>query len=262
MAERGLGTPATRAATIEGLIAQKYLARDGRELYVSGSGMRLIDLVREMDIEGLYSPKLTGDWEFKLRQMEHGQLKRERFHEGDHRLHQRDRHQGPQTRRRSRKKPSRSPTSRSPARSAARQSLRQTDATYECREPECKFKAKKHIAGRLLTEEEAIELFTTKLVGPLTGFKSKFNKPFDAALEMDAKFKINFVFENDDRDGAARTHRRTTHRRGDMTDGRQVLQGLRDGKGLSRPGDRHQEGPARHPHRQVHPPARNHRRSR
>ena len=57
MAERGLGTPATRAATIEGLIAQKYLARDGRELHVTGSGMRLIQLVREMDIEGLYSPQ-------------------------------------------------------------------------------------------------------------------------------------------------------------------------------------------------------------
>jgi len=80
-------------------------------------------------------------------------------------------------------------------------SLKQTEATYECREPECKFKAKKHIAGRLLTEEEAIQLFTTKHVGPLTGFRSKFNKPFDAALEMDAKFKINFVFEGDDRDG-------------------------------------------------------------
>ena len=79
MAERGLGTPATRAATIEGLIAQKYLARDGRELHVTGSGMRLIQLVREMDIEGLYSPHLTGDWEYKLRQMEHGQLKRDAF---------------------------------------------------------------------------------------------------------------------------------------------------------------------------------------
>src|SRR5690606_37433695 len=43
---------------------------------------------------------------------------------------------------------------------------------------------------------------TKKFVGPLTGFKSKFNKPFDAALELDAKFKVNFVFENDDKDTA------------------------------------------------------------
>ncbi len=199
MADRGLGTPATRAATIEGLISQKYLAREGRELFVSGSGMRLISLVREMEIEGLYSPKLTGDWEFKLRQMEQGLLKRADF-----------------------MKEIISYTNEicTKARSAAdlakseifadlkvtcpmcgAPSLKQTEATYECREPECKFKAKKHIAGRLLTEEEAIQLFTTKHVGPLTGFRSKFNKPFDAALEMDPKFKINFVFEGDDRDG-------------------------------------------------------------
>ena len=199
MADRGLGTPATRAATIEGLISQKYLAREGRELFVSGSGMRLISLVHEMEIEGLYSPKLTGDWEFKLRQMEQGLLKRADF-----------------------MKEIISYTNEicTKARSAAdlakseifadlkvtcpmcgAPSLKQTEATYECREPECKFKAKKHIAGRLLTEDEAILLFTTRHVGPLTGFRSKFNKPFDAALEMDAKFKINFVFDGDDRDG-------------------------------------------------------------
>jgi DNA topoisomerase III len=199
MADRGLGTPATRAATIEGLIAQKYLAREGRELFVSGSGMRLIELVREMEIEGLYSPKLTGDWECKLRQMEQGLLQREVF-----------------------MKEIISYTNEicTKARKAAElaksevfedlkaacpicgaPSLKQTEATYECREPECKFKAKKHIAGRLLVEAEAIELLTKKFVGPLTGFKSKFNKPFDAALELDAKFKVNFVFDNDEKDG-------------------------------------------------------------
>ena len=228
MAERGLGTPATRAATIEGLIAQKYLARDGRELHVSGSGMRLIQLVREMDIEGLYSPKLTGDWEYKLRQMEHGQLKRDAFMKEiiayTNEIVTKARKLADDAKNQS------FPDLKVACPICGAQDLRQTDATYECRQPECKFKAKKHIAGRLLTEEEAIELFTKKFVGPLTGFKSKFNKPFDAALELDAKFKINFVFENDDRDAAARTHRGTTHRRGrDCTDGRSV-QGLSDAK--------------------------------
>jgi DNA topoisomerase-3 len=199
MAERGLGTPATRAATIEGLISQKYLARDGRELHVSGSGMRLIDLVREMEIEGLYSPKLTGDWEFKLRQMEQGHLKR-----GDFMKEIISYTNEICTKARQAADLAKSevfPDLKVVCPMCGAPSLKQTEATYECREPECKFKAKKHIAGRLLIEEEATQLFTTKLVGPLTGFKSKFNKPFDAALELDAKFKINFVFENDDRDG-------------------------------------------------------------
>ncbi len=199
MAERGLGTPATRAATIEGLIAQKYLAREGRELHVSGSGMRLIDLVREMEIEGLYSPKLTGDWEFKLRQMEHGNLQRSDFMKEiisyTNEICTKARHAADLA------KSEVFPDLKVACPMCGTQGLKQTEATYECRNPECKFKAKKHIAGRLLTEEEAIQLFTTKHVGPLTGFKSKFNKPFDAALELDAKFKVNFVFENDDRDG-------------------------------------------------------------
>jgi len=199
MAERGLGTPATRAATIEGLIFQKYLAREGRDLFVSGSGMRLISLVREMEIEGLYSPRLTGDWEFKLRQMEQGLLQRSDFMKEIISYTNEICSKARQAADLAKSEVFADLKATCPICGAV--NLKQTEATYECREPECKFKAKKHIAGRLLTEEEAILLFTTKHVGPLTGFRSKFNKPFDAALEMDAKFKINFVFEGDDRDG-------------------------------------------------------------
>lgn len=198
MAERGLGTPATRAATIEGLIAQKYLARDGRDLHVSGSGMRLIQLVREMEIEGLYSPMLTGDWEYKLRQMEQGQLKRDAFMQEiisyTNDIVTKARKLADDA------KNQVFPDLKVTCPACGTQNLRQTDATYECRNPECKFKAKKHIAGRSLSEEEAVKLFSEGFVGPLTGFKSKFNKPFDAALKMDEKFKINFFFENDDRE--------------------------------------------------------------
>ena len=257
MAERGLGTPATRAATIEGLIAQKYLARDGRDLHVTGSGMRLIQLVREMDIEGLYSPRLTGDWEYKLRQMEHGQLQRDAFMKEiisyTNEIVSKARKLADDA------KNQQFPDLKVPCPICGAQDLRQTDATYECRQPDCKFKAKKHIAGRLLTEAEATELFTKGFVGPLTGFKSKFNKPFDAALEMDDKFKVNFFFENDDRDTAIELteeqligeveHARRPHR-----------EDLSERKGLSHPGTRHQEGAQRHPHRQVHPPPRHHRR--
>ena len=220
MAERGLGTPATRAATIEGLIAQKYLARDGRDLHVTGSGMRLIQLVREMDIEGLYSPRLTGDWEYKLRQMEQGLLKRDAFMQEivsyTNEIVSKARKLADDA------KNQQFPDLNAACPACGTDKLRQTDATYECRNPECKFKAKKHIAGRLLTEDEAVELLSKGFVGPLTGFKSKFNKPFDAALKMDEKFKINFFFENDDRDNAPELT--DEHLVGDvaMQDGRSV----------------------------------------
>ena len=220
MAERGLGTPATRAATIEGLISQKYLAREGRELFVTGSGMRLIQLVREMDIEGLYSPKLTGDWEYKLRQMEHGQLQRDAFMEEiisyTNEIVAKARKLADDAKNQS------FPDLKIPCPICGAQGLRQTDATYECRQPDCKFKAKKHIAGRLLSEEEATQLFTKKFVGPLTGFKSKFNKPFDAALELDDKFKVNFVFDNDDKDAALELTEEQLVGEVNVTDGRRV----------------------------------------
>lgn len=193
MAERGLGTPATRAATIEGLIGQKYIVRDGRDLHVTPNGMRLIHILKEMEIVGLTSPSLTGEWEFKLRQMEQGQLQRESFM-GEIETYTRD----IVTRAKSlaaeiKNRPFDDLDATCPKCGA--KGLKQTDATYECRALDCGFKAKKHIAGRLLTEDEARDLFSKRFVGPLTGFKSKFNKLFDAALELDDKFKVNFVFE-------------------------------------------------------------------
>src|SRR5207247_8057622 len=74
MREKGLGTPATRAAIIEGLLYEKYLLRQGRELIPTAKAFSLIILLRGLDVPELASPELTGDWEFKLRQMEHGQL--------------------------------------------------------------------------------------------------------------------------------------------------------------------------------------------
>src|SRR2546430_10092276 len=79
MREKGLGTPATRASIIEGLLYEKYLLRQGRELIPTAKAFSLITLLRGLEIPELASPELTGDWEFKLRQMKYGQLSRQDF---------------------------------------------------------------------------------------------------------------------------------------------------------------------------------------
>ncbi|RZJ11150.1 MAG: DNA topoisomerase III [Rubrivivax sp.] len=79
MAEKGLGTPATRAATIEGLISEKYMLREGRELIPTAKAFQLMTLLRGLEVADLTQPDLTGDWEFKLSQMEKGKLSREVF---------------------------------------------------------------------------------------------------------------------------------------------------------------------------------------
>ena len=79
MREKGLGTPATRAQIIEGLIAEKYLHRDGRELIPTAKAFSLITLLHGLGVAELSSPELTGEWEYKLAQMEHGELTRDAF---------------------------------------------------------------------------------------------------------------------------------------------------------------------------------------
>ncbi|MGE9269910.1 MAG: DNA topoisomerase, partial [Verrucomicrobiales bacterium] len=202
MSERGLGTPATRAAIIETLIRQKYIARDGdggrSPLHVTGNGMRLINVVKEMDINGLASPQMTGDWEYKLHQMELGKLERETFM-AEIKAYTTDivaKAKSLATELQNRV----FPDLECPCPACGAPKLKQTDATYECYEADCKFRSKKHIAGRTLSEDEAKQLFTTKFVGPLEGFRSRFNKPFEAALELDEKFKVNFVFDDGDKD--------------------------------------------------------------
>ncbi len=79
MVEKGLGTPATRAQTIEGLLYEKYIVREGRELIPSAKAFQLMTLLRGLQVEELTKPELTGNWEFQLSQMEKGLLSRETF---------------------------------------------------------------------------------------------------------------------------------------------------------------------------------------
>lgn len=196
MADRGLGTPATRASIIEALLRQKYILRDGREIHVSSSGLRLIDTLHEIGVDTLTSASMTGNWESKLRQMEQGELARDEFMQeiiGFTRdIVEKAKKHAEQL------KNQVFPDLKAPCPKCQAPELKQTDATYECYQEECDFRTGKYIAGRVLAMEEAAELFTKGMVGPLTGFKSRFNRPFDAALELDKKFKVGFNFGNDD----------------------------------------------------------------
>jgi DNA topoisomerase-3 len=69
--ERGLGTPATRASIIETLLSRDYITRDKKSLVATDLGRYLVAIVRNRSLK---SPELTGDWEAKLRQVEHGRL--------------------------------------------------------------------------------------------------------------------------------------------------------------------------------------------
>jgi len=73
--KKGLGTPATRAATIESLVKNDYVERVGKQLRATDRGKELIKVVPD-DVK---SAKLTAKWETKLQQIEHGQYSAENF---------------------------------------------------------------------------------------------------------------------------------------------------------------------------------------
>jgi DNA topoisomerase-3 len=79
MKERGLGTPATRAEIIDGLIYTKYIERQQRELVPTAKAEQLLEFLGAVGAEALTKPHMTGEWEHKLRQMEHGRFPRKKF---------------------------------------------------------------------------------------------------------------------------------------------------------------------------------------
>ena len=204
MSERGLGTPATRAAIIENLIRQKYLFRhelNKRDLVVSNKGLALVDLLDDIGISTLSSPEMTGEWEHKLKEMEQGNLSRKDFMDEIKKL---TTELVIQTRDYTEAKVNAVfPDLHSVCPMCENKVFKQTDGIYDCLNPECKFRLNKHIASHEITAEEANALLTTKKIGPITDFKNRFGQPFEAeiALVEDKKkgWTPTFVFEGDDR---------------------------------------------------------------
>jgi DNA topoisomerase-3 len=76
MRDSGLGTPATRAATIETLIRRAFVARDGKNLVATELGVGLIEA---LPVKSLASPELTGAWEARLARVARGEETRAAF---------------------------------------------------------------------------------------------------------------------------------------------------------------------------------------
>ena len=191
MSERGLGTPATRAATIEGLIYEQYIARNGRELIATPKGISLIDQLGTIGVELLCSPQMTGEWEYKLKQMEQGKLDRSSFMNDIRKLTtelvNKTRAQANSLQQMD------YPDLAAKCPLCGAEGLKVTDNAYQCRS--CNFKAYKVVAGRFLQDAEAKELFTKRFVGPLEGFRNRFGQEFNAGLSLDAEGKVAFAFE-------------------------------------------------------------------
>lgn len=195
--ERGLGAPSTRSAIIEGLLADKdgrerpmepYLRRDGKSFVPSQKLMSLIAFLRENGIDRLTSPALTGEWEYKLRQMERGEYLRQAFNSE---ISEFTRHIISTIREKAaevvvKKLNARCPKCGGEVSIGAR--------TFDC-ESGCGFSIWREIAGRSLKPQEAETLLSDREVPGLTGFISKSKKRFAAGLLLTDEFQVKFVLD-------------------------------------------------------------------
>jgi DNA topoisomerase-3 len=187
MREKGLGTPATRAAVIEGLIFEDYLHRIGRELQPTPKAFSLMFALKHFGITEITSPELTGDWEHKLRQMEHGELKRRVFM--DHIV---DTTREMVERIRNGNIPDEAfATLKAPCPKCGA-TVQENYRKFQCQS--CDFAIWRVMSGRELAPEEVEELIEKGVVGPLTGFRSRLGRPFAGALKLTAEMKAEFDF--------------------------------------------------------------------
>ena len=209
MQEKGLGTPATRAAIIEGLINEKYILRDGREMIPTAKAFQLMTLLRGLGVEELSKPELTGEWEYKLSQMEHGKLSREDFMQQiadmtEHivkkaKEYDRDTIPGDYA------------TLSTPCPNCGG-IVKENYRRYACVGKDaasddtaaagCGFSFGKTPAGRTFEQAEVEQFLRDKKIGPLEGFRSKAGWPFTSEIalkynEEEKNWKLEFDFGND-----------------------------------------------------------------
>jgi DNA topoisomerase-3 len=192
MAGRGLGTPATRAQVIEGLITESYLVRDGRELHPTAKAFQLLRALRGFGIDALDAPELTGEWEYKLAQMERGKLARDTFMREiasmTQDLVERIR-KGAETG----VVPGDYVTLKAKCPNCGSK-VKENYRRFAC--TKCEFSISKHPGGRFFEIEEVETLLRDRTIGPLTGFRSKMGRPFAAVLKLNAEHKLEFDFGN------------------------------------------------------------------
>ena len=209
MQEKGLGTPATRAAIIEGLINEKYILRDGREMIPTAKAFQLMTLLRGLGVEELSKPELTGEWEYKLSQMEQGKLSREDFMQQianmtEHivkkaKEYDRDTIPGDYA------------TLSTPCPTCGG-IVKENYRRYACVGKDaasddtaaagCGFSFGKTPAGRTFEQAEVEQFLRDKKIGPLEGFRSKAGWPFTSEIalkynEEEKNWKLEFDFGND-----------------------------------------------------------------
>jgi DNA topoisomerase-3 len=198
MKENGLGTPATRAETIETLIRREYIERAGKELQPTPKGLQVITM---LEAHPLTSAELTGAWEKRLGDIEHGSGDRAAFMDEIERF-TRETVEKIAALDKEKLRPERvelGPCPRCGAETG--EIIRENSRAYGCtswksrEETGCGFVIWKKVAGRSITPEIARQLLAQGRTNDvISGFRSRGGKHFRARLVLNAEGQIEFEF--------------------------------------------------------------------
>jgi DNA topoisomerase-3 len=191
MKDSGIGTPATRAAIIERLLQVGYLEREGRALHATEKGIQVISLLGD---HPLTSPKMTGEWEHRLAQIEQGEDTRPAFMSDIERftaetVAELDKLKGVRIER----------ANLGPCPVCGRDVIENRKG-YSCwtkEDPGCGFVIWKKKANKILPAAVVKELMEKRRTEkPVTGFRGRSGRTFSAKLKLeqgeDGKWRVEF----------------------------------------------------------------------
>ena len=196
MEGRGLGTPATRAQIIENLIGEQYLHREGRELQPTAKAFSLMTLLNGLGIPELTAPELTGEWEHKLACMERGELSRDEFMQEiaamtQHIVDRAKSYDNDTI-------PGDFGELAAPCPKCGGK-IKETYKKFQCQS--CDFSLWKIVAGRQYEAAEVEQLLSDRVIGPLTGFRNKMGRPFNAIIRLNESHQPEFDFGQESNGG-------------------------------------------------------------
>ena len=190
--KKGLGTPATRASIIEGLVKRGYLERKKKQLNATEKGINLIDVVPDE----VKSAKMTADWESELQNIEKGNSSASDFMQNIERFTSDicTRYCSIAENKAFRR------TEKEPIGTCPKcgKEVLETAKAYSCcgGKDGCGFIIWKTIAGKNISAAQAKKLVIKKKSDLIKGFKSKTGKVFDAYLVLKNDFSVGFEFQN------------------------------------------------------------------
>lgn len=196
MKDQGLGTPATRASVIEGLITNGYIERQSKARVIAAQkGVALISALGDSQIT---SPSLTGEWEYKLKQIERGELGAGSFMTDVRKFTEKIvadlKATTPEQKTAMEESDSSESLGKCPE---CEKTVMEFEKVYTCKDRECKFAIWKTIAQKKISSSVVKTILEKGESNEVKGFTSKAKKKFGACLKWNtAEKKIDFIFKD------------------------------------------------------------------